>query len=241
MTAGSALGVLSILLVAAAPNLPLFTTGWLLAGAAMAAAFNPPAFAAFTRWYAPDHIRALTLVTLAGGLASTVFARPLPGRPPLLRSPHAPDPPHEGHFLADDRVYSAALAELTRSAGRQSHAHPGLDGLRIGLAWKSRAAHDTLRGRRVVVGVTVVLAPVIRDAGVRDEEGRVRVRAGKFLRGCEAGGLASQVKVTRTCFFRWGGADGLLVTCCMQLLTPGSGCAWWGGPRLRRCRYESTG
>ncbi|MGP3999529.1 hypothetical protein [Streptomyces sp. 8N706] len=27
-----------------------------------------------TRWWAHDHIRALTIVTLAGGLASTVFA-----------------------------------------------------------------------------------------------------------------------------------------------------------------------
>ncbi|MFF1839082.1 MFS transporter [Streptomyces sp. NPDC058231] len=32
-----------------------------------------PALAALTRWWAPDHVRALTIVTLAGGLASTVF------------------------------------------------------------------------------------------------------------------------------------------------------------------------
>ncbi|MCB5164935.1 MFS transporter [Streptomyces bambusae] len=74
MTAGSVLGPLSLLIVAAAPNLAVFTAGWLLAGAAMAATFYPPAFAALTRWWAPDHIRALTIVTLAGGLASTVFA-----------------------------------------------------------------------------------------------------------------------------------------------------------------------
>ncbi|MFF8263704.1 MFS transporter [Streptomyces virginiae] len=74
MTAGSVLGPLSLLVVAAAPNLAVFTTGWLVAGAAMAATFYPPAFAALTRWWAPDHIRALTVVTLAGGLASTVFA-----------------------------------------------------------------------------------------------------------------------------------------------------------------------
>lgn len=40
----------------------------------MASTFYQPAFAALTRWCAPDHVRALTLVTLAGGLASTVFA-----------------------------------------------------------------------------------------------------------------------------------------------------------------------
>ncbi|MDX2403909.1 MFS transporter [Streptomyces microflavus] len=74
MTAGSVLGVASLLIVATAPNLPLFTAGWALAGLAMAATFYQPAFAALTRWWAPDHIRALTLVTLAGGLASTVFA-----------------------------------------------------------------------------------------------------------------------------------------------------------------------
>ncbi|MET9988367.1 MFS transporter [Streptomyces enissocaesilis] len=74
MTAGSVLGVLSLLIVAAAPNLPLFFTGWVLAGFAMAATFYQPAFAAVTRWWAPDHVRALTIVTLAGGLASTLFA-----------------------------------------------------------------------------------------------------------------------------------------------------------------------
>lgn len=74
MATGSILGVLSILIVAAAPNLPVFFTGWLLAGLAMAATFYQPAFAAITRWWAPDHVRALTTVTLAGGLASTLFA-----------------------------------------------------------------------------------------------------------------------------------------------------------------------
>lgn len=41
---------------------------------AMAVTFYQPAFAAVTRWWAPDHVRALTIVTLAGGLASTLFA-----------------------------------------------------------------------------------------------------------------------------------------------------------------------
>lgn len=74
MTAGSVLGVASLLVMAAAPSLPVFFAGWLLAGVAMAATFYQPAFAALTRWWAPDHVRALTVVTLAGGLASTVFA-----------------------------------------------------------------------------------------------------------------------------------------------------------------------
>ncbi|MEU3684312.1 MFS transporter [Streptomyces sp. NPDC030592] len=74
MTVGSMLGVVSLLIVATAPNLLVFFAGWTLAGLAMAATFYQPAFAALTRWWAPDHIRALTIVTLAGGLASTVFA-----------------------------------------------------------------------------------------------------------------------------------------------------------------------
>ncbi|MEU3743995.1 MULTISPECIES: MFS transporter [Streptomyces] len=74
MTAGSAAGALSLVIVGLAPNLPVFFAGWLLAGFAMAATFYQPAFAALTRWFAPDHVRALTVVTLAGGLASTLFA-----------------------------------------------------------------------------------------------------------------------------------------------------------------------
>ncbi|MBT2456818.1 MFS transporter [Streptomyces sp. ISL-86] len=74
MTAGSVLGTLALLVIAAAPNLAVFTAGWMLAGVAMAATFYPPAFAALTRWWGPDRVRALTIVTLVGGLASTVFA-----------------------------------------------------------------------------------------------------------------------------------------------------------------------
>lgn len=74
MTIGSMLGMVSLLIVAAAPNLLTFFAGWALAGLAMASTFYQPAFAALTRWWAPDHVRALTIVTLAGGLASTVFA-----------------------------------------------------------------------------------------------------------------------------------------------------------------------
>ncbi|KQX82619.1 MFS transporter [Streptomyces sp. Root1310] len=74
MTAGSVLGALSLVIVAAAPRPGVFFAGWMLAGLAMASTFYQPAFAALTRWWAPDHIRALTIVTLAGGLASTVFA-----------------------------------------------------------------------------------------------------------------------------------------------------------------------
>ncbi|MFE2587785.1 MFS transporter [Streptomyces anthocyanicus] len=74
MTVGSGVGTVSLVIIASAPNLTMFTMGWLLAGFAMASTFYQPAFAALTRWWAPNHVRALTIVTLAGGLASTVFA-----------------------------------------------------------------------------------------------------------------------------------------------------------------------
>ncbi|MQA94325.1 MAG: MFS transporter, partial [Streptosporangiales bacterium] len=74
MTGGAVLGVVALLAIAAAPNLPLFFAAWVLAGAAQAALLYPPAFIAITRWYGPDRVRALTTVTLAGGFASTVFA-----------------------------------------------------------------------------------------------------------------------------------------------------------------------
>ncbi|MFD0064115.1 hypothetical protein [Streptomyces sp. NPDC056690] len=42
-------------------------TGWTVTGFVMAATCYQPAPTALTRWWAPDHARALTIVTLAGG------------------------------------------------------------------------------------------------------------------------------------------------------------------------------
>ncbi|MEV5297292.1 MFS transporter [Amycolatopsis methanolica] len=44
------------------------------AGSALAAELYPPVFAAITCWYGERRARPLTVVTLVGGLASTVFA-----------------------------------------------------------------------------------------------------------------------------------------------------------------------
>lgn len=74
MTAGSVLGVVATACIATAPNLAVFAIGWVLAGPAMAATFYPPAFAAVTRWYGADRVKALTALTLVAGFASTVFA-----------------------------------------------------------------------------------------------------------------------------------------------------------------------
>jgi MFS family permease len=74
MTGGSVVAGPALILIALAPNPVVFFAGWILAGLAMAAVFYPAAFAALTRWYGPDRVRALTVLTLAGGLASTLFA-----------------------------------------------------------------------------------------------------------------------------------------------------------------------
>ncbi|HEU5485561.1 MAG TPA: MFS transporter [Microlunatus sp.] len=74
MTLGSVVAVLAVVAIAAAPTLPLLVAAWLVAGVAMAGVLYPPAFAALTRWYGPRSIGALTVLTLAGGFASTVFA-----------------------------------------------------------------------------------------------------------------------------------------------------------------------
>lgn len=74
MTIGALIGTAALVIIATAPNLIAFTIGWLIAGVAMAATFYQAAFAALTRWYRSGRVRALTTLTLAGGLASTVFA-----------------------------------------------------------------------------------------------------------------------------------------------------------------------
>jgi len=83
MTAGSLSALLSLSLVATAGSLPAFVAAWTLAGASTAAVLYAPAFAAITGWYdGADRLRALTVLTVAGGLASTVFA-------PLTATLHA--------------------------------------------------------------------------------------------------------------------------------------------------------
>ncbi|WP_423797584.1 MFS transporter [Mycolicibacterium mageritense] len=74
MTLGSALGPLALVGVALAPNLGWFVASWITAGVAMGAVLYQPAFAALTRWHGPHHVRALTVLTLVAGLASTAFA-----------------------------------------------------------------------------------------------------------------------------------------------------------------------
>ncbi|WP_425579355.1 MFS transporter [Streptomonospora halophila] len=74
MTWAAVVAVPALAGIAWAPRLWGFFAAWLVAGAAMAGLFYPPAFAALTRWYGPRRTKALTVLTLAAGLASTIFA-----------------------------------------------------------------------------------------------------------------------------------------------------------------------
>ncbi|WP_082506923.1 MFS transporter [Arthrobacter sp. Leaf337] len=74
MIGGSLVGVAALALVALAPVLPLFAAAWLLAGTAPAAVLYQPAFTVITRWYGTGRVRPLTILTLAAGFASTIFA-----------------------------------------------------------------------------------------------------------------------------------------------------------------------
>ncbi|MCL2423201.1 MAG: MFS transporter [Micrococcales bacterium] len=74
MTAGSALGAAGFALVALAPNPITFGAAWVVVGTAQAAVLYQAVFTVITRRYGPRRHVPLTIITVAGGLASTVFA-----------------------------------------------------------------------------------------------------------------------------------------------------------------------
>jgi MFS family permease len=73
MTLGSALGSALLLAWASVDNLWTLYVMWAGIGLAMAATLYEPAFAVLAKWFERGRGRAFLLVTLAGGLASTIF------------------------------------------------------------------------------------------------------------------------------------------------------------------------
>jgi MFS family permease len=78
MTAGSLLGTLLVLAWAGVGSLALYYLIWAGIGLAMAATLYEPAFATLTSWFDRDRPRAMLLVTVVAGFASTIFL-PLTG------------------------------------------------------------------------------------------------------------------------------------------------------------------
>ncbi|MEV8027612.1 MFS transporter [Cellulosimicrobium funkei] len=74
MTTGSVLASVAVVAVALAPSLGGFLAAWIVVGLAQSMVLYAPAFTAITRWYGPARTRALLVLTLVAGLASTIFA-----------------------------------------------------------------------------------------------------------------------------------------------------------------------
>jgi len=73
MSAGSIVGAISMMVLAAATRREVFVAGWLIAGAAMSMTLYDPAFATLSQHAGDRYRRMVTVLTLLGGFASTVF------------------------------------------------------------------------------------------------------------------------------------------------------------------------
>jgi MFS family permease len=73
LSAGSVLGAAAMALLAAAQGPAMLFAGWVLAGVASAFTLYDPAFATLHRIAGTSYRRAVTVLTLFGGFASTVF------------------------------------------------------------------------------------------------------------------------------------------------------------------------
>ena len=73
LSLGSIIGAASMAVLALAPNAAVMVVGWLLAGAASAACLYDPAFATLSQHTGARYRRSVTVLTLFGGFASTVF------------------------------------------------------------------------------------------------------------------------------------------------------------------------
>ena len=78
MTAGSVAATLLVLAWSNVSSLPQLYLIWAAIGLTMAATLYDPAFATASRWFERQRVRALTVITLMAGFASTIFI-PLAG------------------------------------------------------------------------------------------------------------------------------------------------------------------
>ncbi|MFE5411059.1 MFS transporter [Microbacterium sp. NPDC056569] len=74
MLTGALVAILALVGAAASPTIGIFTAAWIVCGAAQSAVLYQAAFTVITHRYRSARRGPLTLVTLAGGLASTIFA-----------------------------------------------------------------------------------------------------------------------------------------------------------------------
>jgi hypothetical protein len=73
MSAGSIVAAVALAVLAIAPDRVVFIAGWLIAGVAMSMTLYDPAFATLSQHAGDRYRRMVTVLTLLGGFASTVF------------------------------------------------------------------------------------------------------------------------------------------------------------------------
>src|SRR5262244_320583 len=73
MTLGSCAGTVLLVAWAHVDSLPALYLVWAAIGLTMAAVLYEPAFAVLAKWFVHDRERGFTILTLAAGLASTIF------------------------------------------------------------------------------------------------------------------------------------------------------------------------
>src|SRR5258708_4295867 len=73
LSTGSVLAMAALVVLATSLHPAQLVAGWLLAGAAMAACLYDPAFATLSQHTGSRYRMAVTILTLLGGFASTVF------------------------------------------------------------------------------------------------------------------------------------------------------------------------
>jgi MFS family permease len=73
MAGASAIGGTALVLMGTVPDRMMYIIAWLMLGIAMAGLLYDSAFAVITRAFGSQYRRGITLITLVGGLASTVF------------------------------------------------------------------------------------------------------------------------------------------------------------------------
>lgn len=182
MTGGSIVGVVSVVLIAVAPTLPVFAAAWVLAGVAMSATLYPPAFATLNHWGGAQRVRALTAVTLVAGFASTVFA-PLTAlllaagtwrsAYLLLAIPLAATIPLHWFGLSQPWVIDRASGPggVDVATGAQSSVEPGRREF-----WLLTVALTL--GGFCIYAVVVNLVPLLTDAGLTVAEAAVALGVG---------------------------------------------------------------
>ncbi|MCE6950855.1 MFS transporter [Cereibacter sphaeroides] len=177
---GIAAGLMTLAL---APNLPVFVAGWMLMGAGMAAGLYDPAFATLGQIYGREARRAITLLTLWGGFASTV-CWPLSALMLESFGWRGTAAAYAGlHMVVSVPLLLRAIPEAARPEARDPVPPPELAGEER-RAFRIMAAIQTLAG----LAVTIVSVHLIVLLGARGLPLAAAVALGALIGPAQVGG-----------------------------------------------------